>query len=112
MDTMQRKDMGNRMYNIVMKTPLGLRYGTLSACLADGQINGNINILGHSEPFHGVIDGDGNCKIRGRLITLVRTVPYTAVGRVSRDAIDLLLEEERNRFEITGSAVPESEVKE
>ncbi len=103
---------GNRKYNIVMKTPIGLRYGTMDACLADGRMTGTINLLGHSEPFDGMIGCDGNCKISGRLITLMRTIPYTAVGNVSRETIELLLEGERNRFKITGSAVPESEVEE
>lgn len=98
------------IYNIVMKTPVGLRYGTITLRLIDNQVYGTLDLLEHSESFRGTVDRDGNCTICGSLVTLMRTIRYTAVGKVSQKAIALSLQGERNIFEITGIAVPEGEV--
>ncbi|MGN0504988.1 MAG: hypothetical protein ACI4FZ_00390 [Lachnospiraceae bacterium] len=102
--------MSNAKYNIEMKTPVGMRYGTMNFCSSENQVSGTLHLLGHSEPFNGAVDNEGNCTIRGRLITLMRTIDYIAVGKVSQKAIELSLQGERNKFTITGIAVPESEV--
>lgn len=93
-----------------MSTPIGSRYGTINLVFADNRINGTLNLLAHSEPLYGSIDRDGNCKIFGHLITLMRTIEYTAIGKISEKAIELSLRGERNVFKITGIAIPESEV--
>lgn len=103
--------MKNIKYNITMYTPIGSRYGTINLFLADNLINGTLDLLEHSEPVNGSIDNKGNCKINGRLVTLLRTIEYTAVGKVTEKAIELSLQGERNIFRIKGIAVTESEVK-
>lgn len=103
--------MHNVIYNIEMKTPIGLRYGTISLCFTENQLRGTLDLLGHSEPFDGAVDDAGNCTISGRLVTLMRTINYTAVGKVTQKAIELSLKGDRNNFEITGTVIPESEVK-
>lgn len=102
--------MDNIIYNVVMKTPVGLRYGTITLCMIDNQVYGTLDLLEHSESFSGTVDSNGNCTICGCLVTLMRTISYTAVGKISRKAIKLSLQGERNIFEITGISVPESEV--
>ena len=102
--------MKKRKYDITMNTPIGSRYGTINLILKDNCISGTLNLVEHSEPLSGSIDSDGNCKIYGNLITLMRTIEYTAIGRVSEKAIELSLQGERNIFKITGIAIPESEV--
>lgn len=102
--------MENIKYSIVMHTPIGLRYGTINICQAEGQIKGTLDILNHSEPFSGTLDSEGNCTICGRLVTLMRNISYTAIGSFDEKTIELLLQGERNKFKITGIAVSESEV--
>lgn len=102
--------MKKRKYDITMSTPIGSRYGTIHLILADSRINGTLDLLEHSEPFSGTIDRNGNCKIYGHLITLMRTIEYTAIGRITEKAIELSLQGEKNTFKITGIAIPESEV--
>ena len=97
-------------YNIVMKTPAGLRYGTMTLRMMENQVYGTLDLLEHSESFRGSVEQDGSCRICGSLVTLMRTIRYTAVGKLSPKAITLSLQGERNIFEITGIAVPESEV--
>ncbi len=106
------KSMDKKNYNIVMKTPVGSRHGTISLCIINNKIYGTLNLLGHSEAFTGSVENDGTCSIHGNLVTLIRRIDYTAVGKISRDTIELSLREERNIFKITGVAVPESEVNE
>lgn len=89
-------------YDIIMQTQLGERYGTMSAVADDNRLNGTINIFGHSEPFWGVIDKDGNCEIKGKLITLMRTIEYVATGIIRPETVSLLMQGERNVLEING----------
>lgn len=102
--------MGKIIYDIVMKTPVGLRYGTITLYMLGSQVYGTLDLLGHSESFSGTVDSEGNCTIYGCLVTLMRTISYTAVGKLSQKSIALLLKGERNIFEITGIAVTEGEV--
>ncbi|MGN1203938.1 MAG: hypothetical protein ACI4SA_02670 [Lachnospiraceae bacterium] len=99
--------MENRTYNIVMDTPVGSRYGTIRLNSAENHIHGTMDLLGHSEPFDGTMDGNGNCTLNGRLITLMRTIEYTAIGKITEMAIELSLQGERNIFRITGIAASE-----
>lgn len=102
--------MKDRKYNITMNTPIGSRYGTISISLENSRIFGTLNLLEHSEPLSGLIDGEGNCTIYGKLKTLMRTVEYTAIGKITEKAIELSMKGERNIFKITGNAVSQSEV--
>lgn len=68
---------------------------------------GRLEILKHREPFDGSVDADGYCRITGRLVTLMQTIPYTATGRMMPDSLSLRLEGGRNIFRITGVIHPE-----
>ncbi|MGN0170081.1 MAG: hypothetical protein ACI39H_04880 [Lachnospiraceae bacterium] len=94
-----------KRYSITMSTPVGLKYGTMEFVIADGKIRGILSLLEHSEPFRGTIDSKGNCMICGQLITLMRTIHYTAVGCLTEHGIRLRLRGERNDFEIIGTEI-------
>ena len=104
--------MGKRKYQISMQTPLGVRYGTMSVTWAGRMLNGMLDILNHIEPFSGTIEENGDCRIHGRMITLVRNIEYTAVGKISPEFIQLTMRGERNTFELHGCRIPEKEEKE
>ena len=72
--------MWNRQYDITMQTPIGARYGSMAVRVEDGRVNGILTILKKAVPFEGVIHEDGNCRITGKLITLMRTIPYDATS--------------------------------
>lgn len=95
--------MENRIYNIEMDTPIGLRYGTMTLCSTGNKVNGTLALLEHSEPFNGTVDENGNCTIYGRLVTLMRTIHYTANGKISEKGIELLLHGEQNNFKVRGT---------
>lgn len=99
-----------KKYDIVMKTPLGERYGTIVLNCENNRLFGEIDLLKASQPFAGMVDENGNCSFCGTLISLVRTIAYKAVGKISENAIDLMLTGERNEFHITGIPAKEQEV--
>ncbi|MCH1984304.1 hypothetical protein MCG98_17185 [Ruminococcus sp. OA3] len=96
--------MWNVSYDVIMQTSIGVRYGTMSVTVDNSKINGILDILKKANPFHGNINEKGACQIKGELTTLMRTIPYDAVGRITKETLVLRLNGERENFEITGTA--------
>lgn len=90
-------------YNVRMQTSIGSRRGQMTVCIRSGRVVGYLNILQHSEPFEGTIDDSGNCKITGKLITLMRTVHYAATGTITPERLYLSLSDGQHILEITGT---------
>lgn len=63
----------------------------------------------NKEPFEGVVDKVGNCRITGLYITLLRDVSYVATGKISSSSIHLQVKGERNVFKLLGNTCPKSE---
>lgn len=57
--------MSEQNYQIVMHTPLGLRYGSMCCRITGGNMEGTISLMGHTQPFRGTIAADGSCRIEG-----------------------------------------------
>lgn len=98
--------MAERMYEIEMQTPLGIKRGTLKIYIEQDKISGFLDVMNHSEPFAGSIDGEGYCEFTGRMITLMRTIEYKASGKLDEDGLSLALYGERNTFQVIGTACP------
>lgn len=92
--------MSEIQYNVRMYTPMGEKKGTLTAERRGNELKGWLNILGHKEPFEGVVDKVGNCRITGLYITLLRDVSYVATGKISSSSIHLQVKGERNVFAV------------
>lgn len=101
--------MSERIYIVCLQTPLGKREGTLAVEKNGQTLNGWLDILKHREPFEGIVDADGNCRISGEFVTLMRRVPYTAIGQISGSSIQLDVKSEQNSFGLSGIARLESE---
>ncbi len=89
-------------YNILMQTPVGIKYGSLSYNVRNGKLNGEMNMLDHCEPVEGTIDEYGYCHITGHIVTLVKDIGFQATGRIFENSLHLSAKGERNIFEITG----------
>lgn len=76
-------------YAISMEVPLGKRIGELLLYELDGKLNGKLSILGHTEPFIGMIEEDGSCELTGKITSAIRTIPYRAVGYIKERSIIL-----------------------
>ena len=94
----------DRAYDIRMQTSIGVRLGHMTVCRRDDEINGYLEILNHKEPFEGTIDADGNCKVAGTIITLMRTIHYVAIGNMTPDSLTLSITDGHHVLDITGTA--------
>ena len=99
--------MEKQAFSIVMQTSIGKRYGTMTVEWKEECISGFLTILEHTEAFHGCVDESGNCRIEGKIISLTRTIPYIATGKINTTMIQLILKGEKNVFALSG--VPDIE---
>jgi len=89
-------------YNIALRTPIGVRKGTMDVQIHGETASGMMHILNRSEPFLGRIDESGECTLSGKLVTLMRTIPYRANGKITGDNIELSLTGGKETFRLTG----------
>lgn len=92
-----------RIFNIQMMVPLGRRIGTLSFKTSGGQdIDGTLSLFQNETPFKGKLTLAGEIAFSGRMITLTRTFPYQALGRVDGTKIKLEVVGDDSRFNVFG----------
>lgn len=94
--------MPEQSYHIIMQTSIGERHGTMTVEREGERIGGFLEILGHRSALRGKADETGNCRIEGQLISLTRTIPYIAVGKITPSMLQLSLKGERDIFEVAG----------
>lgn len=92
------------IYDVVLKTQLGLKRGIMSLHIEQENINGYLDILQHSEPFNGEIDITGDCILQGKFKTLIRFIEYTARGHIDKSNVQLVLQSTGEQFVMTGTA--------
>ena len=98
-------DMWSHQYDVTMRTPIGLRYGTMAVTVDGREVRGTLHILKRANPFAGNIDESGQCSLRGELTTLTRTIPYEATGWIARESLTLRLKGAVESFDLSGKAV-------
>lgn len=91
-----------RIYDILMNTPLGQKKGELKAKIENGKLIGFLSLFGNTEPIEGSVDEDGRCSLKGRFITLMKSVDFTADGTIDIDTMRLAVKGDRGCYEITG----------
>lgn len=92
-----------QFFNIHMMVPLGCRLGTLSYEKRGGQeIDGTLNLFQNETPFTGKLTPAGEITISGQMMTLTKTFPYQARGRVDGPKIKLEVVGDDSRFTISG----------
>ena len=96
-----------RVYLICLRTPLCLKRGIMRVERSDNVLSGELELMGHCKPFYGIADETGGCSIAGTIITLMRTVPYTASGTIEEGTIRLRVKDEKNTFELSGTVCEE-----
>lgn len=90
------------IYDVLMNTPLGKRKGELKAKIENGKLTGFLSLFGHTEPIEGTVDENGNCSLKGKFITLMQSVDFTADGIIDRDTLCLALKGSGGCYEIMG----------
>lgn len=92
-----------RIFNIQMMVPLGRRIGTLSFKTSGGQdIDGTLSLFQNETPFKGKLTSAGEIVFSGWMITLTRSFPYQALGRVDGTKLKLEVVGEDRNFTISG----------
>lgn len=96
--------MTEQYYEIQLKTPLGIKRGTMFVKIRHGELSGILDVMKHAEAFSGTIEEDGTCCFTGHMVTIMRIISYEAAGVIDDRCVDLSLKGERNIFHITGRA--------
>ena len=91
-----------KIYDIILHTPLGKKAGELKAKIENGKLSGFLSVLGHTEPIEGTVDENGNCSVKGRLHSLMKSVDFTADGTIDYDALRLAVKADASYYEIMG----------
>ena len=91
-----------KIYDILMNTPLGEKKGELKAKIENGKLKGFLSLFGHTEPIEGTVDEKGNCSLKGKFITLMQTVDFTADGTIDWDTLRLAVKGDCGYYEIMG----------
>lgn len=89
-----------RQYVVSLKTNMGKKHGTLSFDCDTGE--GFLNMMANKIPLSGQMGENGQCHLRGELITLMRRIPFIADGIADENAIELTLRGERDTFTLSG----------
>ena len=89
-------------YEIALNTSIGVRYGRMTAKWSGNRIGGQIDILNHREAFEGSADEEGRCRIRGRLVSMTKVLPYEAEGRMSDREVHLKVLTDKDQYVLTG----------
>ncbi|MGN1482047.1 hypothetical protein [Porcipelethomonas sp.] len=92
-------------YEIVLSSPIGDKKGMLTTEISGDKINGIINIMKYDNFFSGNVDEEGNCHISGALKTIIRNTEYKATGFLDSDKITLVLETDKRKLILTGTAL-------
>ena len=80
-----------KVYDILMHTPIGKRKGELKAKIENGKLTGFLSLFGNTEPIEGTVDESGKCSLKGKFITLMKSVDFTADGTIDLDIVRLAL---------------------
>ena len=80
-----------KVYDILMNTPIGKRKGELKAKIENGKLTGFLSLFGNTEPIEGTVDENGKCSLKGKFITLMKSVDFTADGTIDPDIVRLAL---------------------
>lgn len=91
-----------KIYDILMNTPIGQRKGNISAKIENGKLQGFLSLFGNTNPIEGNVDGNGNCSLKGKFVTLMKSVDFTANGTIDPDVIRLALKGDCGYYEIIG----------
>ena len=89
-------------YAIALNTSIGVRHGRMTVKWSDDCVSGEIDILNHREAFEGFVTEDGKCRIKGKIVSLTKVLPYEAEGIMSDSEVHLDVLTDKDRYELTG----------
>lgn len=94
--------MGNYLYAITMKTPIGERRGELLLTSLEGMCIGSLCLMGTKNTVVGEIQPSGNGCLSGTLQTLLRSLPFTARGYFIPEGMSMELKCGNGTYTVSG----------
>ena len=97
-----RQGMREYFYDVILHTEIGKRKGRADVRIHGTRISGILTLLNKSEQFTGSIEQDGTCRLQGKLVSLLREIPFEAEGMVTMQQLELTLHAAQGSYRLTG----------
>lgn len=101
--------MRERVFQIIMRVPLGDRKGKMSFRQSGEELEGIFEVMGNKNPFKGKMLSETALEIEGILLTIIRSIPFTATGNIENKKLSMTLKEARHTYYIEGTEITEYE---
>ncbi|SDB25297.1 hypothetical protein [Eubacterium oxidoreducens] len=98
------------LYEIQMHTLIGIKYGSMYAKILDDEVKGIMNLMKQSTSFYGKINKNGDCEIQGQIISLTKTIPYQAIGKIKKETVELDMHTNQGEFHIAGKGTQNEKI--
>lgn len=95
----------NYSYIVELHTELGKKKGILELCVKGKKIDGFLSLFKHREPVIGRFMKDGNCELKGKIITLIRENKYIATGKLQEKEVNLNFAIGKKSYPLTGTEI-------
>lgn len=74
-------------YNVTVESPLGLREGTLTLTISQGEVTGTLSLLGFCQPVQGIETGQGRLILTHSLRTAVSNLACKSALTISQETL-------------------------
>lgn len=92
-----------QIYDIILNTPIGKKSGELKAKIENGKLHGTLALLCRTEEISGTVDENGKCFLKGKFVTLLKTVNFTADGTINLEGIHLKVTGDGKMYDMIGA---------
>ena len=90
------------IYDVILHTEIGERIGSAAVRIHENQVSGILTLLNRTEHFKGSVAQDGTCRLSGKMISLMREIPFEAQGSITAQNMELTLYAARGSYTLTG----------
>lgn len=91
-----------KTYALEAQTPLGKRRGSLTLCVADGCVSGELTLFARTTPIReGTLEG-GRLTFQGEMKLLLGMLPYEACGTLRENGLVITFRTARDSYEARG----------
>lgn len=99
---------GTYRYVIEMQAPLGPRTGELWLQLVREQLSGTLTLFRKTSPVLGKRAPDGSAELQGTMYTLISSIDFKAIGRMTETGLNMDFVTDRGTFPTTGTPTPQN----
>ena len=89
-------------YYITLGTGMGIKRGTMAVDIANGKIEGYLTLMRHENYFTGDISRDGSITFKGEIQSLLSSVGYRAVGKLSAESVTARITTDKSVLYLNG----------